>query len=120
MRKKKKFDGHFYLFPRLFGDRITIYGDNAMHYGITVWTNKWGFICFRLPLKSCGKWWPLYFYVSPNATPWASTFYLGPDRREKWLSKIRRVAFGHNFDTFEEADSLYCINDLYPHIKIGG
>lgn len=91
-------DGHVNI-----GKRLTIYGDNAMHWGVTFYTKKYGYICFRLPFKSCGIWWPLYLYCSPNATPWAATFLLGrkafPD---DWVkSRIRRSCFGHNFDECE-------------------
>lgn len=53
---------------------ITIYGENAMHWAVNIRTKRWGYICFRLPLRCFGKWWPLYFYISPNGTPWAATF----------------------------------------------
>lgn len=94
------------------GKRLTIYGNNAMHWGIDFWTKKYGFICFRLPLKSCGVWYPLYLYCSPNATPWAATFMLGrkayPD---DWVkSRIRRSCFGHNFD-LEELNKDYMMTN---------
>ena len=89
------FKGHLNI-----GKRLTIYGNNAMHWGVIFYTRKFGYVCFRLPFRSCGSWHPLYFYCSPNATPWAATFMLGrkayPD---DWaLSRIRRSCFGHNFD----------------------
>ena len=56
---------------------LTIYGRNAMHWGVTLYTKKYGYICFRLPFRCFGKWWPLYFYCSPNATPLAATFMIG-------------------------------------------
>ena len=92
------FKGHLNI-----GKRLTIYGNNAMHWGVTFYTRKFGYVCFRLPFRSCGRWYPLYFYCSPNATPWAATFMLGrkayPD---DWvLSRIRRSCFGHNFDESE-------------------
>lgn len=59
------FDGYITI-----GKRLTIYGDNAMHWGVTFHTKKYGYVCFRLPFRSRGKWWPLYLYCSPNATPW--------------------------------------------------
>lgn len=92
------FDGHINI-----GKRLTIYGDNAMHWGVTFWTKKFGYICFRLPFRSCGKWWPLYFYCSPNATPWAATFMLGRRANpEDWVkSRIRMSCFGHNFGIHE-------------------
>lgn len=95
--------------------RVTIYGRNAMHWGVTIWTRRWGFVCFRLPFRCFGQWWPLYFYVSPNATPWASTYYRGgmggselPGSRK--LADERRRAFGHNFDVDECYDRLRVIN----------
>jgi hypothetical protein len=78
--------------------RLTIYGANAMHWGVNYYTRRWGYVCFRLPLPCFGAWWPLYFYCSPNATPWASTFYLG-NRAERRDARRRRERFGHNFDT---------------------
>ena len=78
--------------------RVTMYGENAMHWGVTIWTKKWGYVCFRLPLRCFGQWWPLYFYLSPNGTPWASTFYLG-NKTKRREAKIRRDKFGHNFNT---------------------
>ena len=62
--------GHFEIGP------ITIYGENAMHWAINIET-KWGYVCFRLPVRCFGKWWPLYFYISPNGTPSAATFKIG-------------------------------------------
>jgi hypothetical protein len=76
---------------------ITIYGENAMHWGVNIRSKKYGYICFRLPFRCFGKWWPLYFYVSPNGTPWASTFYMGKDKSQKKKSQLRKEAFGHNF-----------------------
>lgn len=83
--------------------RFTIYGRNAMHWGVHFYTKKYGYICFRLPLPCYGRWWRLYFYCSPNATPWAATYMLGrkysPD---DWVcSRIRRSCFGHNFKLHE-------------------
>lgn len=61
--------------------RITIYGANAMHWAINVWTKRWGFVCFHPTTRTFGGRWPWYFYVSPNATPWAATFKIGPGAR---------------------------------------
>ena len=77
---------------------ITFYGENAMHWAINIKTNKWGYVCFRLPFRCFGQWWPVYFYVSPNATPWASTFYRGPEKSQIKLADGRRRIYGHNFD----------------------
>ena len=96
--------GHITLGP------ITFYGNNAMHWGVTVVTRKWGYICFRLPFRSMGRWWPLYFYASPNATPWAATFYFGPSQCDKALAPLRRFKFGHNFSVAQYAGMLREIN----------
>ena len=68
----KLFRGHLNVGP------ITIYGRNAMHWAVNI-RSKWGWICFRLPFRCFGRWWPLYFYISPNATPQDATFMLGRD-----------------------------------------
>jgi len=96
------------------GKRLTIYGDNAMHFGVNYWTKKYGYICFRLPLP-CGiidhflyghrlYWKPLYFYISPNATPWAATFMLGKkhSRKDLTLARVIKARLGHNVDIDEE------------------
>ena len=91
--------------------RLTVYGANAMHYGVTFWTRRWGYICFRLPIPCFGRWWPLYFYLSPNATPWAATFYLGDaDGVDSRLAIKRRQAFGHGFCVDDHYDELSVIN----------
>lgn len=105
------------LLDRWFGGHIhfwgvTVYGRNAMHWGVTVQTRRWGYVCFRLPFRCYGCWWPLYFYVSPNATPWASTFMIGRahDPEHCRLASVRRHAFGHNFDTEQHIEQLGLIN----------
>jgi hypothetical protein len=99
---KKKYEGlSFYenfLSGHLSIGPVTIYGENAMHWAVNIHTRKWGYICFRMPLRCFGKWWPLYFYCSPNGTPWASTFYIGSSKTEKKESKERRLKYGHNFN----------------------
>lgn len=92
---------------------LTIYGENAMHWGVNYWTKRWGYICFRLPFRCFGKWWPLYFYLSPNATPWASTFYLGRGHEPGGSRSARRrlAAFGHGFDAELHSAALHELND---------
>lgn len=55
---------------------VTFYGENAMHWAVNIST-RWGYVCFRLPLRCFGQWWPLYFYISPDGTPNSATFNLG-------------------------------------------
>lgn len=117
MFKKIKYRIERFLDNKLGGHisigNLTIYGHNAMHWGITYWTKRWGYICFRLPLF-CYGWKPLYFYLSPNATPWASTFILGKkhDRNDWALARVRKMRFGHNFSTDVYHDELYKINQM--------
>lgn len=82
---------------------LTVHGENAMHYGCHYHTKRWGYVCFRLPLPCFGRWWPLYFYVSPNATPWAATFYIG-DSFERAKAILRRKYLGHNFSYDSESN----------------
>lgn len=92
------FDGHITI------GNLTIFGANAMHWGCHFWTKKYGYICFRLPFRCYGRWWPMYLYFSPNATPWASTFMLGArhDAHDWATSRMRRIRLGHNWDTENE------------------
>ena len=62
--------GHIRLGP------VVLFGENAMHWAINIKTNRWGYVCFRLPFLCFGRWWPLYFYCSPDATPTRATFIL--------------------------------------------
>lgn len=80
-----------------------------MHWGVTVRTRRWGYVCFRLPLRCFGRWWPLYLYASPNTTPWAATFMLGrTHERADWaLARLRFHRFGHNFTSMTRR----CIGD---------
>lgn len=70
---ERHFDGHVNIGP------VTIYGENAMHWAVNIRTQRWGFVCFRLPLRCFKQWWPLYWYCSPDGTPQAATFTLGND-----------------------------------------
>lgn len=53
---------------------VTIYGENAMHWAVNI-RCRGGWLCFRLPVRCYGRWWPLYCYWSPNGTPWAATWW---------------------------------------------
>lgn len=84
-------NGHINIGP------ITIYGNNAMDWAVNVRTKKWGYICFTLPTLRRFKTKLWYFYLSPNATPWACTYYLGHSKSERIRSQIRKLNFGHGF-----------------------
>lgn len=60
--------GHINIF------NITIYGENAMHWAVNI-RFKNGYLCFRLPIRCFGYWYPLYIYFSENGTP----------RKSKWI-----------------------------------
>ena len=72
-------DKQIQVIDKLFGGhitigRLTIFGRNAMHFAVNYRRKVGGYVCFRLPLPCFGKWWRLYFYISPDATPQESTF----------------------------------------------
>ena len=81
--------------------RVTFYPfRSAMHGAVNIQTKRWGFVCFKPPTRAFGKWWPWYFYLSPNATPWAATLLLGPrfNGGERHLARVRRAMWGHGYD----------------------
>jgi hypothetical protein len=57
--------------------RLTIYGFNAMHVAVNLYTKRWGWICFHPPFRVFGIWWPWYFYVSRDATPSSAKIKFG-------------------------------------------
>lgn len=90
--------GHICLGP------VTIYGLNAMQWGVSIRTKK-GFIRFRLPLPCFFTFPPLYFYISPNGTPWAATYIIGGGKRlkrDRILAPLRRYRFGLHFDAYND------------------
>lgn len=111
--------GHISIGP------ITIYGANAMNWTVNIRTKKFGYICFTLPAlarfrktkdgKLIFQW---YFYLSPNGTPWASTFYIGSNREERIRAKIRRYNFGHGFSTDKNRKELYALNHKFHWFRI--
>lgn len=57
--------------------RINFYPiDCAMHGAVDIKYRKMWY-CFHLPTWVFGRYWPPYFYVSPDATPSSSVFKLG-------------------------------------------
>lgn len=103
---------------------ITIFGANAMCWSVSIKT-KWGYLCFTLPvmarwrINSRGKmWWQWYIYISPNATPWACTFYRGSDKNERIRAQIRKLNFGHGFNSKKLKNELYALNQKFHQFKI--
>lgn len=99
---------------------ITIFGSNAMRWAVNIRTKRWGYICFTLPVmarfvyrKDGTRWWQWYFYFSPNGTPWAATFYKGSDTNEHIRAKIRKMNFGHGFDSQKRSKELYALNNKF-------
>ena len=104
---------------------ITIFGANAMNWSVKISTKRWGYICFTLPVLSRirystnGKrYLEWYFYLSPNGTPWASTFYRGSDKNEVIRAKIRKLNFGHGFSTSKFNNELYTFNHKFEWFMI--
>ena len=105
--------GHISIGP------ITIFGHNAMMWVVNIRTKRWGYICFTLPsiirkLRKMG--W--YFYLSPNATPWASTYYRGSDKDEQLRANIRQRNLGHNFHTSKNWSILKTINHKFEWTRV--
>lgn len=103
----------------------TIFGDNAMCWTLQIHTKKWGYICITLP--SLKRWrmnrqrpgaWPFYIYCSPNGTPWACTFYRGGNKKEVIRAQIRKLNFGHNFNTDIYSDKLRYLNNKFDSFVI--
>lgn len=98
------------------GKNITIYGNNEMHYAIRIHTKRYGYITFR-PSTGRGRY-PWYFMCSPNGTPWAATYAVGPGISvyDRCRAPIRKRTFGHNFDAQNRFNykELCVINGISP------
>jgi len=104
---------------------ITIFGANAMRWAVNIKTKRWGYLCFTLPVlarwterRDGSKYWQWYIYLSPNGTPWASTFYKGSNKEEEIRAKIRKYNFGHGFNTDEFKKELQALNDKFRWFRI--
>lgn len=75
------------------------------HLVITIRTKKKGYITAEI-FKERGY---SKFYISPNNTEWASTFYRGPDKNQKIKAEIRKLLLGHNFDVAANGDLVQAI-----------
>lgn len=93
-RLERRFSGH------VSWGRLCIYGFNAMHVAVNFWTRRWGYLCFHPTMYYARQWWPWYFYISPNATPWCASFAIGPGvyredkgraKRRRWIEVYRRM-----------------------------
>ncbi len=94
------------------GNKITIFGSNAMCWVVNIRTKKYGYICFTLPsISEFRKRTGYHLYFSPNGTPWACTFYLGKNKEEKIRSIARKMNFGHNFNTEKYNKELSKLNE---------
>ena len=104
---------------------VTIYGANAMRWAVNIRTKRWGYICFTLPVparfitrRDGTRWWQWYFYLSPNGTPWASTFYRGSDENEAIRAQIRKMNFGHGFSTEKFRKELHALNNKFSWFRV--
>lgn len=92
---EREFGGHLSIGP------VTIFGYNAMHGQIDINTKRFGYVCVKPPTYMFGRWWPAQLYLSPNATPAASTLLLGKDhtKAEKIAAILRWALWGHGYDS---------------------
>ena len=91
-----------------------------MSWAVNIHTKRWGYICFNIPFLSK---WRFHFYLSPNATPWASTYYFGHDqfgraKEERLRARIRKFNFGHGFKWEQEYDALHALNNKFSSLTI--
>lgn len=56
---------------------LTVFGANAMHWALNLRT-PCGMLCLHPTTHTFGGRWPWYAYLSPNGTPWAATWAVGP------------------------------------------
>ena len=114
------FGGHISIGP------FTIFGANAMNWSLVISGTRWGHLHIDLPAiarwrqNRDGKW--MYYssiYASPNGTPWACTWYWGTDKNEVIRARIRRLNFGHNFNTKNNEVALRTLNNKYHLFNIG-
>lgn len=114
------FRGHVSIGP------FTIFGANAMNWCLCIYGTPWGNLHIDLPViarwrqNRDGKW--IYHssvYASPNGTPGASTWYRGTDRYEAIRARIRKLNFGHNFNTKKNEVALRTLNNKYAWFHIG-
>lgn len=101
------------------GKHITVFHDNGkygMGFTVRIRTKKFGYVSIRPPIMN--PWSRCYLYVSPNATPWASTYAVGPGLRvdDKGRARVRKLALGHNFDAVDRKiyAKLCIINGIVP------
>lgn len=116
LKKVKNYFKYEWLSGHINMGRLTIYGRNKNHWLITFRTKKYGYICTRLPLPCFGKWWACYLYFSPNATPWASTFFIGKKHSfDDWATaNLRFKHLGHNFNPDSNKATFDSIGYFHP------
>ncbi len=88
------------LFPVMQGHvsigRLTVYPvECAMHGALNLRT-PWGYLCVKPSTTRYAGPRGWYVFWSPNATPWAATFAIGPgiEWRDRRAAPIRRALFG--------------------------
>ena len=105
-----KFD---YLLDKMFGGslsffNVTIHGRDYGHtpWEVQVHTKKYGYICFNLPIPVNGKIKKFYYFLSPDRTSYASTYYKFHGLLYKNTAPMVKECFGHNFDIDKCGDEL--------------
>ena len=72
---------------------------------IKITSKKYGYINLILSKDKSSQ----VFYISPNDTEWAATYYRGPDKDKEVKAHIRKVLLGHNYDVKANANLVQAI-----------
>ncbi len=88
------FENNMNGYIQLFG-RVTFWGENAMHWAITIRMFGYGFH-FRPPFKCFNQKWPIKIYVSKDGTPSNAIWGIGHSNRRVWGFKMAMMYFVKN------------------------
>ena len=103
---EKNLSGHITV--RILGLTITIFGFNAMRGAWEISGVNWGYLVIAPPFYYAGRWNKWKIYYSPNATPWAATFAIGPglDEKTKLLARVHAYKFGNKLQPYEAYEKI--------------
>lgn len=100
---------------------LTIYNNNSHFTWGHLYIGRYKFFCFWFPTitgwKNKDRRWHLF--LSPNATPWACTWYIGDNKDERIRARIRRHNFGLVYKPDGELyERLYSLNNKFDRFYV--